>query len=189
MAKKTNTKYLKFKGRVAWTMLYSPDDYKGNKFWKLSLYPTDEVIQKIKDAGIQTKLKEDDGSGSGVSGKYFQFRRDTEKKFDSGMQKFAPPSVYMGKSREPVVSYEEDAEEEYGYKRIGDPILIGNGSEVEVTLEIYPTGSFGKGTRLNSVRILDLIEYNPDAGEEDEDDEPTPKAMIKRAEFNDEIPF
>lgn len=184
---KSKTKYMKFKGRVAWAMLYSPDEYKGNKFWKLSFYPDDATIQKIKDAGIQTKQKEDDGSASGVSGKYYQFRRDCEKKFDSGLQKFSPPSVFA-KDKSKLVTYEEDADSEYGYERIGEPVLIGNGSEVEITLEVYPTGSFGKGTRLNSVRILDLIEYDPDADDEKEE-KPAEQAKVARSVVNDEIPF
>jgi len=39
-----------------------------------------------------------------------------------------------------------------------DSVSIGNGSEVEVAISIYDT-SLGKGTRLEGVRVIDLVEY------------------------------
>src|SRR5690606_23757358 len=64
------------------------------------------------------------------------------------------------------------------FEMVGSEILIGNGSLVEVTLEVYPTKRFGNGTRLQSVKIIDLIEYvRPDEIDESE--------VVE----DDEIPF
>lgn len=46
-------------------------------------------------------------------------------------------------------------------------VLIGNGSKVEVFFTVYET-SKGKGTRLEGVRVLDLVEYErEDTGDGD----------------------
>ena len=37
--------------------------------------------------------------------------------------------------------------------------MIGNGTEVEVFFTVYPTKKYGKGTRLEGVRVLNLVEY------------------------------
>lgn len=150
------TQYLKFKGLIAWTRIYEgqEDEYNGDKHWKISFYPSKEVADKIKDAGIQARLKDDDGEKSGVAGKYFVFKRPLERTFDGAVQKMDPVKVY-----------DKDG------KLLEERVSIGNGSTVEVTLEVYPTKRFGKGTRLNSIRILDLIEYKPEDSEEGESDE------------------
>ena len=43
-------------------------------------------------------------------------------------------------------------------------ISVGNGSQVEVFFSVYDT-KMGKGTRLEGVRVLDLIEYEAPEGE------------------------
>ena len=67
----------------------------------------------------------------------------------------------------------------YGFKRKGDqgPVLvfaedgspfdetIGNGSRVSINVEVYDytyQGKKGKGTRLISVTVLELVEYKPE---------------------------
>lgn len=46
-----------------------------------------------------------------------------------------------------------------------DSVSIGNGSKVEVALEIYDT-KLGKGTRLAGVKVLEHVPYeSPDSGE------------------------
>lgn len=141
------TQYLRFKGLIAWARIYDgqEDDYNGDKRWKISFYPSKEVADKIKDAGIQSRMKEDDGEKSGIAGKYFVFKRELEREFEGTVQKLDPVKVYNKEG-----------------KLLDDRISIGNGSTVEITLEVYQTKRFGKGTRLNAIRIIDLIEYKPD---------------------------
>jgi len=56
---------------------------------------------------------------------------------------------------------------------------IGNGSTVEVTLDIFKT-KFAPRTTLMAVKVLDLVEYNTD------DSVPNPTASV---EASDQIPF
>lgn len=75
---------------------------------------------------------------------------------------------------------------------------IGNGSLVEVVLSVYDTSRKAiVGTRLEKVKVLEHVEYNPDA-DDDEDDAPPPKTTPKAspksekksaADLEDEIPF
>lgn len=156
----SKTKYYKFRGKVSFAKLYPDqyDDYLGNQSWKLNLYPDENTILKIKAAGIQNKLKDDDGEKSGVTGKFFTFKRPLEKEFVSGLKKFTPPEI-LDKDNKKLVYYNQADDDTY--EMIGDKIILGNGSEIEVTLEVYNTHRFGKGSKIMSVKILDLIEYIP----------------------------
>lgn len=151
--------YVKVRGVVAWARVHPGnfDEFRGSKKWKISLYPDKENQQIIKDAGCQTRVKFDEGDKSGIEGKFYQFTRDVEKDFGrgKGLQQLTPPEVtYRG-------------------QKYDDP--IGNGSVCDLTLEVYDTKNFGKGTRLVSIDIVDLIVYNKDEGsdtDEDQNDNP-----------------
>ena len=76
---------------------------------------------------------------------------------------------------------------------------IGNGSTVEVILNVYDTSRKNIiGTRLEKVKVTNHVEYNPDEDEEEEE-APPPKASAKsttkpapknyKVEDDDEIPF
>lgn len=46
-----------------------------------------------------------------------------------------------------------------------ETVSVGNGSKVEIVISVYDT-PMGKGTRLEGVKVLDLVSYeNPNAGE------------------------
>lgn len=186
------TQYKKYVGKCAWAMLYTPDEYNGKSFWKISFYPDIDTLLRMKEDGVSHKVREDDGGSSGVAGKYFTFRRDCEKDFGNGVQAISPPAVY-DKNKKALVSYKKNENEDaqYAYDRIGEPVLIGNGSEVEITLEIYNTRSFGKQARFNSVRIIDLIHYDPDGdddAEEAEEQVPTEHVKVTNKK-NSKVPF
>lgn len=168
--KKSNTKTYKFRGQTAWAKIYEPDDFRGVKKWKIPLYVDSDTKAEIKEAGIQLRFKTDDGEKSGVQGEYCMFSRATEVNYGNGPEYLNPPGVFDSED-EVVVSYDDDG------NRVGEPVMIGNGSEVELTVEVYPTRNFGNGQRLISVKIIDLIEYDPDNEAPEEEDEP--KATVK----------
>lgn len=171
-----NTAYLKFKGKVAWAKVYDPDDYEGEKQFKINFYP--DSIQALRDKGIQQKVKEDDGGKSGVSGEVMTFRRPVEKEFTRGeITKLLPPTIY-DKDGKKIVWYKRTDDGEI--ERYGEPVLIGNGSYCELTLEVYPAGRMGKGARLNSVKIIDLIEYE---GRNEEVTDEEIEAAVERGEI------
>lgn len=166
------TKDYRFVGKVAWAKLYEPDEFRGSKKWKLPFYPDEETLKAIKDAGIQLRVKEDSGEKSGVSGKFVTFSRGTTANYGKGPEDLAPP-VIKDASGKVLVDYDED------FERIGDPVVIGNGSVVEVLVEVYETEKFGNGQRIKEVSIIDLIEYVP----EDEDSEAeAPKEQTAKTE-------
>src|SRR5690554_2506961 len=151
-------------------MVYKPDEFNGVKNWKINLHPDEDTIESIKEAGIQARLK--DKPVEGVDGKFFTFRRPVEKVFGNRTTFFCPPIIIDRDGKE-VVKYLDGGKKVFSNETgmcemVGSEILIGNGSLVEVTLEVYPTKRFGNGTRLQSVKIIDLIEYvRPDeVGEE-----------------------
>ena len=160
------SKNYKFRGFSGYAMMYRPDEFMDKEYWKISFYPeTGAVLDKMRAKGVRLKVYEDDGEKSGVSGKYVVIKRPTEKEFKTGLVEFNPPSIY-DKDGKGLVTYDKKTGE-----RKGEPVLIGNGSLVEVTVSIYDAKPYGKGTRLESVKIIDLIEYNPEPDEEDDDAE------------------
>lgn len=170
---KSNTKYVKFRGKAVYIKPYVPDEYNGKETWKCGLTVDKATWQAIKEAGSQVKKRiAEDIPNIDENTPYVVFSRDVEKEFKDGIAYFCPPFIY-DESGERQVWYETNGKEVRQFKegdeqpeRKGDPIIIGNGSDVEFTIAIYPAGSFGHGSRLESIRVIDLIEWIPP---EDED--------------------
>lgn len=154
-------------GHVSYAKVYDPDEFRGVSKWKLNLHPDDDEIKRIKAAGIQLKLHDSNEEKSGVPGKYFTFSRPVSKEFDDGTAYFSPPSIYDADG-EPIMTYVDNGEE---IEANGKKVLIGNGSLIQIGVTVYDTKRFGKGTRLNWVKILELVEYDPDAKSADEEEE------------------
>lgn len=163
------SKFYKFRGYSGYAMMYKPDEYMDKEYWKISFYPeTEAVLDKMKAKGVRLKVYEDNGEKSGVEGKYVVIKRPTEKQFKDDLVEFNPPAIY-DKDNKPLVTYDKET----GEKK-GETVLIGNGSLVEVTVCIYDAKPYGKGTRLESVRLIDLIEYNPEKEDDDDDEDEKP---------------
>ncbi len=162
------TTYEKFLGKAKWTQIYKPDEFRGTKKWKLTLYMDDpDMWEKFKKLGIQKEIKKD------ADGQYFTVSRDVVKMIKGQPVYFAPPMVFDREGKALVEYVGEDGKWVRSYNagekapdRKGDPVLIGNGSEIEVTLAVYPT-TMGVGNRLESIKVIDLIHYeSPPAQEE-----------------------
>lgn len=154
------TDTIKIKGTVAWAKVYEPDTAFGAENYKLDLFPESEAEwEKFKKSGIQKKVKENE------QGKYFQLVRPSFKLIKGEIINFTGPIV-EDKDGKVIVDYVDDeGKRVYSYKnndkkptRRGSPILIGNGSKVEVTIAVYDTFK-GKGHRFERVKVLDLIEF------------------------------
>lgn len=161
------TQYVTFEGIANYAKPYKPDEFRGASRWTLNLVlDTDEEIEKYKSVGIQKKLKEvDKGKVS------FSPTRDRTKLMKGQIVHFTPPFIYdkngevlvkyVDENDKPIYSYNEDNKPKIN--RVGDPVIIGNGSRVAVRMSYYPT-QMGIGSRLESIKILDLIEYKPNDG-------------------------
>lgn len=141
------TEYYYFSGIAKWAQLKTP-----NKFGKhsINLYIDSETRKAIRATGARINPKEDD------EGFFVTFRRDPNRDFGDGP--IGAPKVV-------------DSE--------GQPFngLVGNGSKVTVKVVMYnfPAGekngekyAAGKGTRLEAVRIDELVEYTPESNSDSE---------------------
>jgi hypothetical protein len=173
MTNKSTTQYVQFTGKAYWAHIYKPDTFRGAVRWIMNLYMDDDEWKKFKDLKIQKKPVTDE------NGTFWRPTRLTSRMIKEKLVKFTPPWIY-DKNGEPLVTYvNQDGKEVRSYdgadsdiKRVGDPVLIGNGSTVSITVSVYPT-TMGIGNRLESIRLLDLIEYkSPEV--KDEDDEALP---------------
>jgi hypothetical protein len=156
--KKTSaTKTFKFVGKAQWAKVYEADEFRGTKNWKIDLNLDKENLEVYKESGIQGKVRENE------EGPLVSFKRPTTKLIKGVQQIFSGPRI-IDKDGKPIVEYKKNAEGT-AFDRVGEPVLIGNGSVVECTVSVYPT-SMGPGQRLETVKIIDLIEYTPSAGGE-----------------------
>lgn len=167
----SGTRFLKLKGPVSWAFIGEDnyDTYGSSKHWKLNVYLDKVQAERLKASGSQVRMKQDDGSKTGIEGRYWTFRREVERDFGrgNGLEKLTPVEVtYDGK---PFTG------------------LIAHGSVCEVEIELYPTKNWGYGTRLRKVNIIDLIEYIPEDKVEDLTAE-EPKIELSE-DLDDEIPF
>lgn len=194
-AKKYNTKFFSFTGLCSYAKLYEPDDYKGSQFWKINLHVDKDTAKKIRESGSLVRPHVDNEEVSGVPGTYYTFRRDLVKKIRDQEVEFNPPEIFDADGK-PIMVYVKDGDTGET-KAVGEKVYLGNGSKVEVTVEVYPAGSYGNGTRLRSVKVIDLIKYDPKAkeevpaeGEREEVSEQKAAPVAKtRKTLDDEIPF
>lgn len=134
-------------GKVKWARMKTPGQF-GK--WSIVLYPDAESLDIIKgliNDGIKNELKKDD------DGYYITFSRPVEKTDRQGRRfPFSPP-VTLDKENRVI----EDQ--------------IGNGSDCGIKLEIYggprPGGGSYKAARLNSVKVFNLVPYNPEESSKD----------------------
>lgn len=149
------SKVYKFIGKAYWAKVYEPDEFRGASNWKIDLVVDEENLKKYKEAGIQGKVK------SNEEGPVLAFKRPYTKLIKGVQQIFSGPKI-LKEDGSVLVEYKKN-EEGTAFERVGNPVLIGNGSVVEVTVVVYPT-TMGPGQRMESVRIIDLIEYASDEG-------------------------
>lgn len=142
------TQYYNFKGTLRWGRLNSPDDKYKNYY--AEVYMDEGEATKVKTSGLQLTFKEDE------NGHYVKFRRPETKVIKGELVKFEPPKVTLNDE-----VYEG---------------IVGNGSEVLLNIAVYDTMK-GKGHRLNSVKVLNLVEYTPPATE----DTPRPETVAAPA--------
>lgn len=157
------TEIIKLTGNAYWAKIYTPDVYMGNTSYKLNFYPENEAeLKKFTDSGIQKTIKEDE------NGKFFELIRPAYKMIKGTVVNFTGP-VVLDKENKVIVDfvskvtgkrvYSYDAKDQDNVERRGSPILIGNGSKVEVEVAVYDTVK-GKGHRLEQIKVLDLVEYS-----------------------------
>jgi hypothetical protein len=165
------TVWKKVKGVIGWNHLVKPDEFRGKVFWVADLAPDAADYEVIKKAGSQLKLDR-------KTGEYIRIRRDTSKRIKGEVVEFTPPKLF-NKDGTPY-----------------EGLFIGRGSTVEVTVSIYDSGSeaYGKGTRLEEIRVLEEVEWEKDDDQSvvDEQPEADPEPEVeekKPAKGKTKLPF
>jgi hypothetical protein len=146
------SEFIDVQGKVSW--LHAVGFNRFDK-WSVTLHPDTrslEVIRDLQAQGIKNQMKKDD------DGYYIQFSREPSKLMRGKVVAFAAPKV-VDKDGVPI-----------------DGSRVGNGSDVTVRLEVYqhgtPNGGKAKAARFDSIRIDNLVPYQPDRdlGSQDEKD-------------------
>lgn len=128
-------------GKIMWAKgLKTPDPKYGH--YSCPLIVSAEYRDKLKSMGSEAIFKDVDGGFS------FKIKRDSKKMIKDKLVEFDPPKVF---STNPI-----------GQDIELDPLTVGNGSGVTVKLSVYDTSHGKKGTRLEGVRVDELIEFKPD---------------------------
>lgn len=181
------TTYYNVKAKVKWAKVYEPDEYAGAERWMVNIYPVDgKEWEKIQKSGLQSQPKED------TDGKFITLRRPTKKLIGENLVIFTPPEItgafeviYVDtKTGEKVRSYNKG---EKTVERKGDPQVIGNGSTAIINFCVYDTRQ-GKGGRLESIKILDLVGLE-DKPEVKAEDVPADEEVAVDNEGKDTIPW
>lgn len=103
--------------------------------YHMDFYPANEgELRKLLDAGFKSRPKEDE------DGKFVKLKRKHEAQMGKELVSLGPPKII-----------DKDGNE--------TDVLPGNGSKVTVKVVLYDTAKFGKGSRLETVRIDELVEY------------------------------
>lgn len=165
-------KWIKFTGKAYWVRIGSKTDDAYDPQWNLRLELDAPSLKAFKASGIQKELRDVVTGKPDPDGTMVQFSRKVLKIFKGVPTYFTPPKVY-NKDRTVMTEYVDNDDKPVtnvpvkdGYKRVGPEPILGNGSEIEVSIYMFPTKK-GIGSQLDSVRIIDLIEYIPENKEEE----------------------
>ena len=129
------------KGKLSWCKVNKPNDWNA---WVVTIHPDQQSLETIRDLqaeGLKNVLKKDD------EGYYITFRRPTSRLLKGKVIGLTPPEAVDNEGKPITVG-------------------IGNGSDGIVKLEVYqhgtPGGGKAKAARLEAVKVVNLIPYEPE---------------------------
>lgn len=142
----TDTVYIK--GKLSWVKSNQPDEW-GK--WKVTVHPDNAGLEKIRELqgeGIKNVLKKDE------DGYKTTFSRPTQKMIKGKVVGLTPPEVLVLDGTNPDGTVKT---------KPLTGVLVGNGSDGIVKLEVYqhstPGGGKAKAARLVSIRVDNLIPF------------------------------
>lgn len=142
-----------FSGEAIWCKVHAKQKDKKYNRYTIGVFLDDDSMERFKESGIQTLPKfENYKEKSGRQ--YYQFAREEKSVIKGELVDFGTPHIFLAKDQIP------DAKETPRFE--GE---VGNGSKVTVKVAVYDTVK-GKGHRLESVRVDELVEFErgADAG-------------------------
>lgn len=137
-----NSTLMDFKGKVMWCRLVDLNRY-GK--WSLDLYPDHDSLEKLRELqaeGVKNVIKKDD------DGYHLQISRPPTVEFQKGVVQSVTPPRIRDKDKQPLPAN----------------VLIGNGSDGTVTVEVYThrvpnSEKRAKAMRLYGVTLDNLIPF------------------------------
>ena len=170
------TQNIKIRGKAFWARVQEDnfDSYNGLDFYKITVVPDDASWDRFRKAQfLLTPKAVGDDNEEGIT-----FRRNVEPKLFKN--KTTGKIEELGGGPPKVV---DDNDEPYDG-------LIGNGSIVEVTVAAFDLKMRkGRGHRLEKVKILDLVQYEPPVEDEEEDEPEEEKPASKPSGKRSRTPF
>jgi len=166
----SNTKYFKVPGIASWNHVYKPDDFMNQVNYTFALVVNESSQAIIEKYGLQGQFKDHD-SGD----KVYNFKRPAEKMILKKWVSFAPPVLY-GPDGKVLCEYKYKGEVTQSVNELidytefeptGEQPIIGHGSSVILDICVYSTMK-GNGARLQSIKLVDLIEYVPEARDDEQ---------------------
>ena len=158
------TMYGKVKGTVNWAKVYDPDVAFGDEKWKIDFYPLNEAEwENFNKLGLTVRVREDND----LDKTFVKLSRPVRREYQGVTVEFTSPRI-TDKDGSPIREYRDanndlvksyPLEEKPEMTRLGESVLLGNGTEIELTLISYDT-SVGKGHRIEELKVLDLVVYN-----------------------------
>lgn len=135
---------LELEGIASWAKVYEAnrdtnEDFHGEGgAYTIDVQLEKEELDKLTKSGSRLKPKLGD---EGIS---IRFKR--KHIHPAGIEELGGPPRVVGPDKEPI------------------DCLIGNGSKVKVYVSVYDT-KLGKGTRLEGLHVIDLVEYESEGSE------------------------
>lgn len=148
----SKTQFVYITGKFTWAKLKVPETAFSDKpKWTITVYPNEaslEIIRELQAEGMKNILKKDE------DGYHIKFGRPTERRTKEGRAiGMDPPMVLNG----------QNLDKDGNPLPLGD-VLVGNGSDGVIKLEVYEHRVPGsekkaKAARLLSVRVDNLVPY------------------------------
>lgn len=152
---------VKLRGEAYWARVQEDnfDSYNGLDFYKITVALDDPSWDKYNKSGFLLVPK-------GVS-------KDEEDKLGVTFRRNVEPKLFKDKKTGKITEFGGGAPKVLDENDEPYEGLIGNGSIVEVTVAKFPVKMRkGYGHRLEKVKILELVNYEPPVEDEEEEDEP-----------------
>lgn len=127
------TEYIKIPGKLSWVKTSNPN--KWHK-WTVTVHPTPdglELVRNLQADGVKNVLSKDE------DGWKVTFSRPTSKEIKGKVVGLVPPEVFQADGVTPLRD-----------------ILVGNGSDGVVKLEVYTHGIPGSDKKAKAARFLSL---------------------------------
>jgi len=134
------TEHFYFHGEAIWCRVHAEQKDQKYDRYSIGVFLDEDSMERFKASEMQILPKQDKETGR----EFYQFARKNSQLIKGELVEFGTPHIFLASSK--------DIEERFTGQ-------VGNGSEVTVKVAVYDSKK-GKGHRLESVRVDNLVEYS-----------------------------